>query len=177
MLLYKCIYFIVWSLIQGIFVIDSFETHVHVQNSGIIIVCGESIFVDFVGYPYPWIYILKNVLNYLVMLVRKLHLHPCMPAKFWQPVTIGLYELEWFHSISPIIHVPVNPFWFENILGYLVLKIIHYSRCFCFNLACFFFIGMSCFDPNVLGKSHLPGCRAGLVTLIEKLNERWWYNA
>lgn len=29
-----------------------------------------------------------------------------------------------------------------------------------------------CFDPNVLGKTHLPGCRQGLVSLIEKLNDR-----
>ncbi|XP_062594870.1 treslin-like [Saccostrea cucullata] len=29
-----------------------------------------------------------------------------------------------------------------------------------------------CFDPNVLGRTHLPGCRSGLVSLIEKLNDR-----
>ncbi|XP_061173401.1 treslin-like [Saccostrea echinata] len=29
-----------------------------------------------------------------------------------------------------------------------------------------------CFDPNVLGRTHLPGCRSGLVSLIEKLNNR-----
>ena len=56
-----------------------------------MIVCGGLMFMDFVGYPYPWIYVLMNVLksNELSCICLQKNqlptkLSPNKPARFWQ---------------------------------------------------------------------------------------------
>ena len=80
------------------------QTNKFMIYSGIIIVRGGSMFVDFMGHPYPRINVPTNMFYFpfnlyeyhVIHIIYQLptKLHPNKPAKIWLPTNIGPHELK-----------------------------------------------------------------------------------
>ena len=83
--------------------------HMHVLwNHHCSCLCGGSVFVDFVAYPYPWIYVpctctFNKVMNCLAFSCNKPFTRKSMTPCNGKTLTIRDCKYEWFHSMLQVM--------------------------------------------------------------------------